>query len=81
MWNGKIENKYKNKIYQKNDYGFQTRVKAKIFFFFTINELIKRDKNHNIILCEATKSNRFGFDNNQLHGDFRQEQERGNSSI
>ena len=49
--------------------------------FFTINELIKRDKNHNIILCEATKSNRFGFDNNQLHGDFRQEQERGNSSI
>ena len=49
--------------------------------FFTINELIKRDKNHKIILCEATKSNRFGFDNNQLHGDFRQEQERGNSSI
>ena len=34
MWNGKFENKYENKNYQKNDYGFQTRVKEKIFFFY-----------------------------------------------
>ena len=40
MWNGKFENKYENKNYQKNEYGFQTRVGAKKFFF-TIDELTK----------------------------------------
>ena len=79
MENLKINTKIK--IIRKMIMDFKLGLKQRIFLFFTINELIKRDKNHNIILCEATKSNRFGFDNNQLHGDFRQEQERGNLSI
>ena len=79
MENLKINTKIK--IIRKMIMDFKLGLKQRIFLFFTINELIKRDKNHKIILCEATKSNWFGFDNNQLHGDFRQEQERGNSSI
>ena len=79
MENLKINTKIK--IIIKMITNFKLGLKQRIFLFFTINELIKRDKNHKIILCEATKSNWFGFDNNQLHGDFRQEQERGNSSI
>ena len=77
----KLKINTKIKIIRKMIMDFKLGLKQRIFLFFTINELIKRDKNHKIILCEATKSNWFGFDNNQLHGDFRQEQERGNSSI
>ena len=49
---------------------------------FLIVDVDKREiKNHKIIhyfhACEATKSNWFDFDNNKLHGDFKQEQERG----
>ena len=36
MWNRKFENKYENKNYQKNDYGFQTRVKENIYIYIYI---------------------------------------------
>ena len=63
MWNGKFENKYENKNYQKNEYGFQTRVRAKKFFL----QLMSWQRIDKIIhcfrACEATKSNRFCFNN------------------